>query len=239
MIDAATPPENDAADPREMRAGRRLAVLETLTRIGVVLAEALERRVVEAVETGAPIDSGAVALEYARLSRAVRQSLALEARFDMDRATLSGQIAAERQSAREARERARQERLALNTDAVATVVEDAIETHAYGDDTLQVRLLRRLTERLEDPREEDELIDLPVSTTIVRIGRALGVHIDWVIWENEEWAVEEWRQALPGSPFAPKAADAPLVGYELKSEAPAWTPPPAAGRTANRDPPDG
>jgi hypothetical protein len=103
-------------------------VLETLTRIGVVLAEALERRVVDAVQAG-PID-GALALDYSRVSRALRQTLA--ARLDLDRGALTGQFEAERRARREAHEAARRERLNAHKDTAAMAVEEAIHDLSAG-----------------------------------------------------------------------------------------------------------
>ncbi len=92
-------PDPDALDPREARAAERVAALERLSAIGMALAEVLERRVSEAIETGDEIGAGAAALGYSRVSRAVRQTLALKARLDRDAAALAQRVKAERAAA--------------------------------------------------------------------------------------------------------------------------------------------
>lgn len=111
MIDTPTHTDSDTVDPREIRAVRRLAALKRLSEIGMALAEILGRRVEAAVRAGEAIDMGAAALEYSRLSRAVRQTLALEARLDLDGAAVVERVRGERATGREDAARARAERI--------------------------------------------------------------------------------------------------------------------------------
>jgi hypothetical protein len=186
-----------------------LAAAERLSVIGMALAEAMLARVSDAVNAREPVDTGAVALEYSRLSRAVRQSLDLEARLDAQKDALAGDIAAERAAKRERAEAARNARIKANSHSINIAVGQAIKADAAGtDDKARARRLgARLRERLEDPREQDEIADRPVSELVAGICRSLGLAVDWSLWEDQDWAVAEWRAALPGSPYAPRRPD--------------------------------
>jgi len=223
MLDPAPTAETEAVDPREARAARRLSELERLSRIGIEMAEALGRRVADAVAAGEAVDGGAAALEFSRLSMAVRRTLALEARFDAEGAALAERLAAERAEKRaQKRDEADRERLVrigFNTDCVQAAVTQVIDAEVAddADNERGDRLDERLMAHLEDPREEDDIADLPVSALIARICEDLGLSVDWSLWEDEEWAVAEWRDAVGGSPYAPGGAesvvaDAPVEG---------------------------
>ena len=110
-----------------------------------------------------------------------------------------------------------------------------------------MRLVNRLCERLEVPSEEDDLANLPVSTTIARICKALGAPVDWSLWQGDDWAVAEQRQAPPGSSYARPARGAHRMAGEapdppdftaphFKSSGP---PRMAASLAADQGPPDG
>ena len=203
-----------------------MASVERLSIIGMALAEAMLARVSEAMSSGQEVDTGAVALEYSRLSRSVRQSLALEARLDAARADLAFGLAAERQAKRDEDEAARAERIGLAVAGVKAAVGAAIAVEAKrtGDKKLAVRLGRQLSERLEDPREEEAFAELPVSTLVERVCKHLDLPMDWSLWQDDDWAVAEWRAGLAGSPYAAdpperpeptKAAEAPEFREEI------------------------
>jgi hypothetical protein len=204
----------EALDPRERRAAKRLRALERLSVIGMALSEAMLARVSDAMNSGEVVDTAAVALEYSRLSRAVRQTVALEARLDVEIDVLAAKIAAERAAKQAEEERRRDERVNFNMVAVNAAVGEAIEAEAAqtGDAARTGRLNDVLSEYVNDPREEEDFADLPVSTLIERICGTLGVAVDWSLWKDEDWAVEEWREGAPGSPYASERAGATLVG---------------------------
>ena len=204
MLASSPTPESEPVDPREARAARRLAAAERLSVIGMALSEAMLARVSEAMKAGEAVDTGAVALEYSRLSRSVRQTLALEARFDAAGADLAKALEDERAARRERAEQARADRISFNFGCVEAAVGEAIaaETGRTGDEARAEELNERLLEQLEDPREEDEIADLPVSALVARLCKSLGVAVDWSLWEDEEWAVAEWHAGLVGSPYA-------------------------------------
>jgi hypothetical protein len=191
-------------DPREARAERRLLMLELLAEIGMALARDLSRRVGEGLEADEPLDGGAVALEFSRISRAVRQTIALEARLDQDREALAKMFADERA----AREKAREDRIEGRRRTVKIAVQNAI-SRASENYSQALSLNKILCERLEDPREDDDFADLPVSTLVARICADLDLTPDWDLWKNTDWAADEWRAAEPGSPYAPMPQERP------------------------------
>jgi hypothetical protein len=202
VIESSDNPQAET-DPQVLRAERRLFMLGQLAEIGMALARDLSRRVGEGLERGEPLDGGAVALEFSRVSRAVRQTIALEARLDQDREALAKMFAAERA----ARDRATQQaRIEGRRRVVRLAVQGAIE-RAGGGYRQMGQLNEALYERLEDPREDDDFADLPVSALVSRICTALGVRADWDLWKTTDWAAEERRAAVEGSPYAPMTAE--------------------------------
>ena len=208
MIDTPTTPETETLDPREARAAERLADLRRLRQIGMALSEAMRARVHDAMRDHAPEDPGAVAREFDRLSRAVYRIAALETRLDGENDALAVRVKAERASAREEAARKRQAAIKYTAERADSAVVDLIEAEeAAGADKDRIeRLYDALSERLEDPREREDFFHLPVSVLIERLCAALGVTPDWSLWEREDWAVEEWKTATPGSPYAAAAS---------------------------------
>ena len=204
MLATSLSSENAPIDPREARAERRVVALETLARIGMDLAEALGRRVAAAVDAGEVIDGAAVALEYARLARAVRQTLALEARMDEGRDALGQRLDGERKDAAARTAAIRRARYGITARLAHAAVSQAIEIETLQDpdEVRAERLDERLLDDLEDPDEMDAIADLPVSAVIARICADLGVPVDWSLWAHEDWALEERRTRTPGSPYA-------------------------------------
>jgi hypothetical protein len=198
-------PEPAEPDPQKARAARQLRALEELAAIGMELARALRDQVVAAtaVQASEPEDgepnsgaaSGAVsgetvALAFSRIARAVRQTLALEARLaDEDRAG-EAEARARREAERQDQGMARL-RFMVRAAAVQEAVEEAIEADCGpdredgGDAERAERLLADLDERLEDA--DDSYFDqLSTSRAAARICRELGVAFDADLWSDED-----------------------------------------------------
>jgi hypothetical protein len=187
----------------------------------MALAEAMLARFGEALNAGDDVDPGAVALEYSRLSRGVRQSLLLEARFDDAGADLAKAVSDERAARQAAQDQARRERIGAHTGCVGAAVGAAIaaESKRSGDKARARGLRARLWEQLEDPREEDAFADLPISALVARLCGDLGVPVDWSLWEDEDWAVAEWRAGFAGSPYVARGETPELVEALERAEA--------------------
>jgi len=211
-----------------------LAVLEELTDIGMEIARALRDRVADQAGEAAP-DPG---LAFSRIARAVRQTVALEARLDQERQAAHGlaQAHAAEAQAKVAREAA-YERLrgAIRKNDVRCAVEQAIDDQADGGDV--ERLVTDLRERLDDESEYDDLEfnDRPIGEMVASICRDLGLTVDLSLWEDEDWAIEEAQARTLGSPYAFRRQNAPSWREAAgKTGDPPWR---AGARDRDHDPP--
>jgi hypothetical protein len=173
MANASTPA--DLTAPDETRTERHLRLLAELAELGMTLARTLVAQAEETPPTGDP------GLALARIARAVRQTLALEARLAEDHQLRRRRETRERGFRREAK--------------VRRIVEQAIEADA--DDSEIDTLLCDLNERLAD-RDDTDFTDRPLIDVVAAICRDLGVTFDPTLWQDEDWAIE----APPPRPFA-------------------------------------
>ena len=176
-----------ACGAAEARTERHLRMLEDLAEIGMDLARTVQRQAHEQV--AADLDAAALGLAFSRIARAVRQTVALEARLGEDRqAKTAARIAGEIHT-----------RIARHRREVRAVVAQAIEADADESDI--ENLLFDLEERLVD-RDDTDFADRPIGELVARICRDLGVTPDWSLWEDEDWAIEEAAARPRGSPYA-------------------------------------
>lgn len=205
---------------------RQLWVLGRLAEAGLNLALAIERQgTAEGTGEDAPqVVSGDVALAYGRVSRAVRLTVALQARTLQELQALDE--AAERRLAGD-RGKAERERLGLvqaRKERVQRIVERVIEAEAASESEVD-RLADEAAERIEHDDIYGDLTARPVGEIIALVCRDLGLSPDWSRLAEEAWAQEEIERGAPGSPFA--AALAP------PSLAPIWLEPEDAAAGAN------
>lgn len=189
-----------AAETADARAIRHQLMLQKLAEIGMDIAESLRAQARAALEpdAGAADPHRDLGLSFSRVSRAVRLTLALEARLG---------------GARQAAEADRQDRafdvpqpLFQRFDHVvrkALVQETVQEVIKREGDGLRREVLReRLEERLFDFDEDFDLTDRPAGQVIAQICLELGLIADWSQFQDEDWALEEARTRPPGSPYA-------------------------------------
>ena len=195
------------------RAERRLAVLAVLAElaeIGMEITRALRERVAE--QAGDDESKGDPGLAFSRIARAVRQTLALDAKLDQERQVARGLALANLAEAQAKVERAAaHERLRglIRKSVVRSAVEQAIDDQADGDDVEW--LVTDFRERLDDEDEYDALDfnDRPIGEMVAQICRDLGLTIDLSLWEDEEWAIEEAEGRTLGSPYAFRRPEPP------------------------------
>ena len=157
-----------------------MRVLEELAEIGMQLARAVRDEALEA-----PTERAAeLALTFSRVARAVRQTVALEARLARDAET-QAQDAADRRERRAAGERF--DLVRRRKAQVRDVVERAIESDAADSD--REHLLDDLYERLEDDLYDADFAEQPVGELIARICKDLGVAVDPGLWADEAWGL--------------------------------------------------
>jgi hypothetical protein len=207
-----TEPPSDL--PQDARAQQRLEMLRELAEIGMTLARGVER------QAQAP-EAGDLGLVFARIARAVRQTLALEARLEGELQVRARKAAFEREqdaaSAARApvRERAR---------IVRRAVKRAIEAEADDDEAEQ--LIEDLDERLCDREDDEDFLDRPVGELVALICKDLGVTPDLSLWEDEAWArAETAQQAVVESAEAPgpePGRPLPPAGHARPAVSPGW-----------------
>ncbi len=220
--DASSLEGADDARGANGRAGRRVRALDRLADHGLELIEGLKREALATQAEGAAQPAASAeaiaerwagyALTYARLSRAVRQSLALAAKLDVDAETRREQAA---QAARAAAAAARAQAQAAGrrtaadsereikreevVEIITPLLEDAVD--ALKDPARAERLYDGLHERLDDPDDTVGLMNQPLGVVVASICRDLGLDPDWEGWADEEWAKDEGEARAPGSPF--------------------------------------
>ena len=62
---------------------------------------------------------------------------------------------------------------------------------------------------------------MSVSALVAKICKTLDLPVDWSLWEDEDWAVAEWREGVAGSPYAAavQIPPAPLAPFKPREEA--------------------
>jgi hypothetical protein len=189
-----TPHIPDAPSPATARAAERLGMLRELAEIGMAHARAIGRRLeADEAQAGAesdPADARALrdaGLTFPRIARAVRQTLALEARLEAEF------LAGVRQA-----ETAQQVRLSLEayapisrrSDLVRRAVSQAIDADTV-DGAQEEALLESLDEQLDEREDAADYLDRPISELVAAICRDLGVPCNHRLWEDEDWFKEE------------------------------------------------
>jgi len=169
----------EAPDPLIAEAERRLRLLKELTEIGMELARALKPRA-EADEAASGKDPAAA---FAPLSRAIRLTLALEARTDEELRDLKAGVVRAREEARapmsEEVRKARKTRIeGLVADVITAEAEDAREFDS---------LYAALEERLEEDEAYEDCAERPLRETIERLCKDLMLTPDWRRWDGDGW----------------------------------------------------
>jgi hypothetical protein len=181
----------------ELRAvmDRQLAVLGRLAEAGLNLAIGIEQ------QATTPDTLPDIALAYARVSKAVRLTVALQSKVIQDIQALNEvanryRISDDKKAARD--HKARVERL------LDRVIEAEASDADEGD-----RLSGEASERLEHDDIYGDLQKYSTGEIIARVCRDLGLDPDWSQWAQEAWAQEEVRSGAAGSPFAALGWTAP------------------------------
>ncbi len=182
-----------AAEPRSEMAERRSLMLWDLAEIGMNLAREIEQR---AMDEAAPRSEVAdLALAFSRVARAVRMTVALEARLAEPprepRAPRAPKSAVNDNAAwaPPTPEFIERTRATVRKAIVRDIVEQTIAAEApeRGEGYDAERLLADLDERLED---EDDYVDfalLSLVELVERICRDLGVRFDPSLLEDDDW----------------------------------------------------
>jgi ElaB/YqjD/DUF883 family membrane-anchored ribosome-binding protein len=184
------------------RAAERFAMLRELADIGMEMARALQSEVrarAEAVEEAseAPKSVAELGLAFSRVSRAVRQTLALEARLEDDR--LDRERAAEAaedaqsQSNSEMSERAARVRAKL----MQLLHPDRERDHQWDDDWFE-----ELSDEPDVERGEGFVSDRPAADVVAGVCGDLGLEPDLRLWAEDDGAAVSTARGVGGIPLA-------------------------------------
>jgi hypothetical protein len=163
------PPSSAEANAPDL-VGPRLAMLQELTEMGMDMARTVHRRATAEPAADAEPNTIDLALMFSRLARTVRQTLALQARFEQDQL--------------EAGREARAKLCVGRKMTVRRIVERAIDADTGVSDSDTDNLLTDLYERLAD-QDDADFTDRPVADLVARICRDLGVKMDRALWQDE------------------------------------------------------
>ena len=221
MVDSAADMPEAAPDPAVARAERRLRLLERLTEIGMELAEALRERAGDADAKGRdPADA------YARLSRAIRLTIALEEKTDRALADLEAGIVREREARRaiaaekaqaDANDRYEQRKYEAYCRVICVIDAESRDQEDFEG------LVEALDERLSEDEAYDDLSERPLREIVERLCRDLSLSPDWSHWAGDDWD-DAFLATVPGTKPFMHPSRRPLV----------WAWPPAG---AGGDPP--
>jgi hypothetical protein len=193
----ASPAAHEAPDPSVLLAEGRLGLLRELAEIGMKLARALEPCAPTAAddeaETGRsrgrdPADA------FARLSRAIRLTLALEAKTDEELRDLRAGVVRKREKEKKRTAKRREAAAAKEAQERAVKVRELVAEAAEAEiaDVYEfAQVYHALHERLdEDPAYED-CGQRPVREAVERLCKDLMLSPDWSRWDGEAWIKEE------------------------------------------------
>lgn len=192
----------EAVERRE----RHLRILAELADIGMELVQEVRRQVLEEVVPPG-VDP---ALVFARLAKAVRQTLALEARVAADG------FAPVRPVSCNSAGRSGVGQLKAQVRRPEAVASDDEAGEAEG-------LLSDLHERLDDPEFEDELGDRPIEVIVASICRALGVPVPVGLKDFTDAELEFTPELMDAAAASEAQGDLPGAG-DCAGALPVWPP---------------
>ena len=208
-------PACEAPDPAAARTERHMHMLAELAEIGMDLAREVRRQALDQSAEAPP--AAELALTFSRIARAVRQTVALEAKLaepaqpgHAERAPLS--VSDRWRSARRKRQ-------------VGEIVGEIIESEAASEFDAD-DLTSDLRERLADGDEEADFADRPIGELVARICADLGVTPDWSLFEDEDWAIAAKSASTPGEAERGEGRERGDAGFAPISPGPAMTHPP-------------
>jgi hypothetical protein len=208
---------------------RQLEALGRLADMGMAIAAAIERR---ATAEGPEADGALrhAPMDFARVSRAVRMTFALQSRLiaefksgvcraAMGEPDADGPIEVMWAGDLEDQDEAEQK------DQVRAVVQRLGEAASLDQEAVE-RLVSEAGERLDDDDIYRDLSRRPLGEVVALICKDLGIEPDWELLSGIYWAKEEIARPPPGSPYAgwkerQAQAERPLH--------PSGPPPPRAG----------
>jgi len=202
----------------------------------------------------------AAALAHSRLTRSLRLGMVLAGKFHVDRLERDKKLAADEAfevKLRKNRLKGKVERLV--GEAIEQAVEKETErltesegeSESYDESEFddedeedgpdrRDELRDALSERFTDEDVEQDLGRCPTSEIVGRLCGNLRIQPLWERWSTEQWAVEEARRQVPGSPYAAPPAAEPAAAEvpEAKPEPVEAGPEPVEAKPEEPEPPE-
>jgi hypothetical protein len=249
----------DPASPEPSRTDRRIRMLDRMAELGMERLErrcAEDREEAEARRRAGQVtgmiltqaqrasrDAGEVMFQ--QTTRANRLCMALAEKFQNDRSARERQDSVDREAdekQRKARDKAQLERLvkeAIEHDHRAErddekdpgdEPEGRAEARARARAEDAAYWTKQVSERLTEADVERDLGKCPFSALVERLCREMRIEPPWEIWQDEDWAQEEARLGIEGSPYArPKGPGAAAVVQPAGSDSAVGRPEPPSG----------
>ena len=200
------------------RRARHLRMLAELADVGMELVQHVKRQVLEEEVSPDRAKFADPVLAFTRLAKAVRQTLALEAKV------AAGGFASAQPASRgvagpdgvwriwDGKMKAR----------VRKKVEAAIASDAEAGDA--ENLLRDLNERLDDPEYGDEMSDRPIGLIVSLICSALGVEVDLKHFSDAEMGFDTAAMKVEGQAAKKAAMELAAAKVSAGAASPLWPP---------------
>ena len=180
------------------------AMLKELAQIGMRLARLVEANAEAKMALDPAADLGRVDQAFAKISRSVRQTLALKTKLAELTAKREAAIEKHAQTQLTDASRTHWRKVKLQRAVAETIEAEAGEHDAEN-------LLADLHERLEDPDIETDLAVRSMGAMVASVCDDLGIPRNREIWERKGWyLIENWRAREP----AGSAAPVPARSYE-------------------------
>ncbi len=194
MADGSGPFRGTKSDFARMAAAEDAEMLKELAGIGMRLVRLLETNAEAKMAVDPACDLGPVDQAFAKLSRSVRQTLALKAKLS--------ELAAKRNSAVAGDERKREadaSRRRWRKVKLGRAVAETVKAEYSRSDT--ENLLTDLQERLDDPDIDVDLATRSIGEMVASVCDDLGIEINREIWRAKGWYLtENWRVRDPVEP---------------------------------------
>jgi hypothetical protein len=189
MSNAAPQPQGLADDdPSVVLAESRIRMLRRLAEIGMELAE-------RTLNTEAAPAKGRDPAEfYAPISRAIRLTLALEAKTDEELRDLKAGVVRKREKEKKRAARRHEAAAAKEAQERAVKVRELVAEAAefeIADVYEFAQVYHALRERLDEDPAYDDCGVRPLRETVERLCKDLMLSPDWSRWEGEGWIKQE------------------------------------------------
>jgi hypothetical protein len=196
-------PQASAPDWARPHLDQQLALLGRLAEAGLEIAVALEHQATGKAAADAPVVAGDIALAFARVSRAVRLTVALQSKLIADRQAFEAGVVKDRAEAAKQRDYHRLFAVPRQIErAERMIFRIAAEENPDDLDTAE-RLAYEAAEQLKDADIYGDILTRPFSEIIAEICLDLGLSPNWGALSNEQWAQTEIAGGHPGEPLKP------------------------------------